>query len=44
MSVLDKAQVRAATLEIASRLMRDGRVPAETIHRIAARWGVSKIL
>jgi hypothetical protein len=44
MSVLDEAQVRAATLEIASRLMRDGRVHAETIHRIAGRWGVSKIL
>jgi hypothetical protein len=41
-STLGKRPFRAATLEIASMLMRDGRVKAETIHRIAEKWGISR--
>ena len=36
--MLGKPPFRASTLEIASMLLRDGRVQAETIHRIADRW------
>jgi hypothetical protein len=39
--MLGKRPFRASTLEIASMLMRDGRVQAETIHRIADRWNVA---
>jgi hypothetical protein len=39
--LLGKRALRAATLEIASMLMRDGRVQAEAVFRIANRWGIS---
>lgn len=39
--LLGRRAFRAATLEIASMLMRDGRVQSEAILRIASRWGIS---
>jgi hypothetical protein len=40
-SLLSQPAFRGATLEIASMLIRMGRVPADAIARIANRWGVS---
>jgi hypothetical protein len=40
-NLLAQSPFRAATLEVASMLMRDGRVQAETIFRIANRWGIA---
>jgi hypothetical protein len=39
--LLGRRALRGATLEIASLLMRDGRVQADDIHRLAHQWGVS---
>jgi hypothetical protein len=40
---LGKRPYRAATLEIASMLMRDGRVQGDAILRIANRWGIATV-